>query len=234
LKSFQDKIEQDQSYHTLPARSLTLIKVRTIPMNPDPNHGRMRAVYDQIAPDFAREHAGMEPDVLESGARFLALERPSGPLLELGCGAGRDLAWFTSQGLSILGADLSMGMLAEARTRSPAPLVQMEMTRLGFPSAAFAGLWCNAALLHLPRTEAPAALSEMRRVLRPAGLLFLGLQEGEGEAWETRPNRPARLFARYRAGELENLLAHAGFTVLSIRPALAYERAWLHAIARVS
>jgi ubiquinone/menaquinone biosynthesis C-methylase UbiE len=201
-------------------------------MNANSNHSRMRAVYDQIAPAFAREHAGMEADVLESGARFLALKRPSGPLLELGCGAGRDLAWFAALGQAMVGADLSMGMLAEARTRGQAPLVQMEMTRLGFLAAAFAGLWCNAALLHLPRAEAPAALAEMRRVLRPAGLLFLSLQEGEGEGWETRPNRPARLFARYHAAELEGLLAGAGFTVLSIHPAQAYDRVWLHAIAR--
>jgi ubiquinone/menaquinone biosynthesis C-methylase UbiE len=201
-------------------------------MSTNPNSARMRAVYDQIAAAFADEHAVMEPAVLESGERFLALNRPSGLLLELGCGAGRDLAWFSAQGQPMAGVDLSMGMLAEARTRASAPLVQMEMSCLGFRSEAFSGLWCNAALLHLPRAAAPAALAEMHRVLLPGGLIFLSLQEGEGEGWETRPNRPERLFARYRSGELGMLLADAGFKVIHIRPAQAYDRTWLHALGQ--
>lgn len=194
---------------------------------------RMRVVYDQIAPAFASEHAVMEPDVLKSGAQFLSLDRPAGPLLELGCGAGRDLAWFETQGVTMVGADLSLGMLGEARLRSRAALAQMEMCRLGFGRAAFGGVWCNAALLHLPRAAAPAALAEMRRVLLPGGILFLSLQEGDSEGWETRPNRPERLFTRYRAGELTGLLDSAGFRVSSLRQAKAYDRLWLHVLARL-
>jgi ubiquinone/menaquinone biosynthesis C-methylase UbiE len=201
-------------------------------MNSDPTTQRIRAVYDEIAAQFAQEHAMMEPAVLASGERFLACARPAGPLLELGCGAGRDLAWFTAQGTRMVGADLSMGMLAEARLRCSAPLCQMEMGQLGFRSNAFAGLWCNAALLHLSRASAPAALAEMQRVLLPEGLLFLSLQEGEGEAWETRPDRPERLFTRYRTGELTALLADAGFSILAIHLDQAYDRTWIHALAR--
>jgi SAM-dependent methyltransferase len=193
---------------------------------------RIRAVYDEIAADFSRDHGVMEPAVLESARGFLALPRPRGYLLELGCGAGRDLAWFEAQGAACVGADLSIGMLREARSRSQAGLCQMEMGRLGFPSACFAGLWCNAALLHLPRAQAPAALGEMRRVLVPGAPLFLSLQEGESEEWETRPNRPPRLFTRYRADEVERLTLAAGFELLAIRSAEAYQRIWLHGLFR--
>jgi ubiquinone/menaquinone biosynthesis C-methylase UbiE len=200
-------------------------------MKEEKTQTRIRQVYDQIAARFAEDHAVMPAEVVEAGEQFLALRRVMGPVLELGCGAGRDLAWLEGRGCQLVGADLSAGMLAEARGRARADLCQAEMGTLCFAAASFAGLWCNAALLHLPRAEAPGALAEMYRVLSPGAPLFLRLQLGDGEAWETRPNRPARLFTRYQEGELKSLLQTAGFSIHEIQTSQVESRAWLHALA---
>lgn len=156
----------------------------------------------------------MRPGLVELGQSFLRFVGPRGLVLDLGCGAGRDMAWMEAQGIAVVGADLSAGMLAQAQARVRGPLAQMDMRKLAFPTQCFQGVWCMASLLHLPKSEAPVALGEMRRVLTPGGALVLGLQEGEGEVWEPSPYGPVdRFFARYSPDEAAALLGQAGLDV---------------------
>ena len=86
------------------------------------------------------------------------------------------------------------------------------MRNLPFREGSFAGVWCIAALLHVPKEDAPATLADMRRVLRHAGYFALSLQEGEGEEWNAGyVDGVVRFFARYHAPEIAALLADAGF-----------------------
>lgn len=201
--------------------------------------GRVRAAYDRIAPDFAARNAGMPAeysDVL--GPRLLrAAGRLAAPapvrVLDVGCGAGRDMAWLEAQGASVVGVDLSAGMLAQARPRARGPLLQMDMRRLAFASGLFHAVWCSASLLHLPKADAPFALAEMRRVLVPGGVLMVALHAGEGEGWE--PSAYAgpveRFFARYTLEEAEALLASTGFAVHERGESAAGTRRWLRFLA---
>jgi ubiquinone/menaquinone biosynthesis C-methylase UbiE len=195
---------------------------------------RIRAAYDQIAPRFATMHGAMPGNYLEIGARFLMLAGPSLRVLDVGCGAGRDMAWLEAQGAQVIGVDLSAGMLAQARRHSGVrgPLMQMEMRALGLPSRAVSGVWCSASLLHLPKADAPAALAEMARVLRSGGVMMLSLQEGEGEGWEPGLiNDVERFFARYRPAELAVMLERAGFAMHEQRSDDAGSRRWLTMLA---
>src|SRR5690242_18132972 len=138
----------------------------------DDSTRRMRTVYDQIAPEYAVRTAEMPPDLVACADRFLAWIDRDALVLDLGCGPGRDMAWMEARGARVIGADLSAGMLAQARGQVRGGLAQMDMGRLAFPSGSFAGVWCDAALLHLPKSAALHALGEMRRVSRLGGLLF--------------------------------------------------------------
>ena len=200
---------------------------------------RMRATYDTIAASFAEQTARMPVPNQEMGRRFLALLPEGSSILEVGCGAGHDMAWLEAQGAAVTGIDLSPGMLAQARPRVRGTLMEMDMRHLEFPDNSFGGIWCMASLLHLPKAEAPQALAEMRRVLVPDGVLALAIQEGEGEVWETEAyGHPVeRFFARYSAQEAERMLADAGFLVLeSERDDAAKARpcmtGWLRFLAR--
>ena len=194
-----------------------------------------RQTYDQIAPYFAEYHGQMPENVRQDLQKFLTHVRPGGLCLDLGCGAGRDLAWFASQQAKVYGADFSLGMLAETRKFVACPLAQMDMRSLGFADQSFDGIWCNAALLHLPKNEAPVALREMRRVLRPDGILDIAVQKGEGEGLETNPYNQVgeRFFARYSMDEITSMLAGNGFVVLETGVFEAPNRTWLRLIARV-
>ncbi len=195
-----------------------------------------RAAYDEIAGRYAERNAEMQPYIVDSANRLIEALRAAGranlPVLDLGCGAGRDSAWLSSRGVRVNGADLSRGMLAEAKKRVQSPLCQLDMRSLPFATDSFAAVWCQAALLHLPKALAPAALREARRVLLPEGLLYVSVQRGETEGFETRPYEPEeRYYAHYQVDEFVNLVQSAGFTIVEQGEAFA-RRPWVWVRAR--
>jgi ubiquinone/menaquinone biosynthesis C-methylase UbiE len=143
------------------------------------------------------------------------------------------MAWLEDLGLIAVGLDYSSGMLAQARVRARGPLLQMDMRRLGLTARQFEGIWCCASLLHVSKSEACTALAEMHRVLRPGGLLFLSVQEGEGEAWEACPHAEVeRCFARYEREELAALLVQTGLSVIESASNEGGSRHWLQFFAQ--
>ena len=177
---------------------------------------RMRRAYDATAPSYARRTASMPPALVALGRRVLALAPAPAAVVEVGCGPGRDMAWFETQGAHVTGVDLSAGMLREARARVLGDLAQMDMRRLALADGRFDAAWCMGSLHHLPKSEAPRALTELRRVLIRDGVLALSLHEGQDEGWEPSPDDPRvdRFFARYGMREVETLLIGAGFSVV--------------------
>jgi SAM-dependent methyltransferase len=191
-------------------------------------------VYDQIAEEFAGVNANMPPELAIAADQFLSNIKPGALILDLGCGAGRDMAWFEGRGVTVVGSDLSAGMLAQARLQAHGGLVQADMRHLPFQTGCFQGVWCCATLLHLPKADSPCALAEMHRILAPEGTLFLSVQEGMGEGWERtmRYGKPIeRFFARYRAEEMTTLLVDGGFAIRDHTADSAGSRHWLSFMA---
>jgi len=190
-------------------------------------------LYDRVASDYALRNREMPGDVVVSAEQFAVLVG-AGPVLDLGCGHGRDLAWFEQRGVAVIGADLSAGMLGQAQGRVLSPLVQLDMRRPAFRSAAFRGVWSDAAILHLPKEELPRMLCEVSRVLRPGGVFFAAVQVGEGEGWEAWDCDPLtwRFFARYSCAEFATRLTDAGFLVQSqFDRRISPRRHWVHYLA---
>ncbi len=190
------------------------------------------ATYDQIARDYS--HRWHDRSVIASALdRFLALVAPGATIVDVGCGPGFDCALFRERELRAIGIDLSLGMLQIARDRYPGPYVQADMRRLPLCSGV-AGLWCNAALLHLSRPDARQALREFRRVLAPGGVLFLAVKEGQGEMQrsETYGSGAPRYFTYWRDNRLDSALRESGFHLLEAWVDAGARQRWLCRLAR--
>ena len=195
----------------------------------------MAEAYDHLAREYSVVNAAMPADLVDFGHRFLSLTGAEARIIDIGCGAGRDMAWLEAQGAAVIGIDLSAGMLAQARSRVKGSLRQMDMRHLDLPAGHFHGAWCMASLLHLPKNEGLRVLGEIRQVLVPGGVLHVSLQEGAGEVWETAPypaEQPVeRFFARYSWDEAHTLLHQAHFRVVESRRNDAATRHWLQFLA---
>ncbi len=131
-----------------------------------------RAVYDRIARlydllDLPFEHGRYRPlrKRLFAGAR--------GRVLDAGCGTGRNFAYYPP-GAEVIGVDLSPAMLARAvrrRTRLglSIPLLEMDICRTSFPDATFDFAVASFLFCVLPNKRQPAALAEIKRILKPGG-----------------------------------------------------------------
>ena len=152
---------------------------------------RTKATYDVLADEFARTNATPWPELNELMSAFLVRLPERARVLDAGCGPGRDTRSLRARGARVLGLDLSFGML---RSESLSGAAQADMRALPVADAAVDGVWCQAALLHIPRTEVPGVLAGFARVTRPGGALHLAVSEGDGEGWSTVvTNRPSRV-----------------------------------------
>lgn len=138
--------------------------------NPLHKHGRF---FDVWAQWYRLTPFGLELRRIQR----LALERlravPGQKVLDLGCGPGDGASWLRKRGIDAVGLDYSDGMLEKARKDSflGGRLTRGDAGRLPFKDGAFDKLVCTNSFHHYP--DHTAALREMRRVLKPGGLMLL-------------------------------------------------------------
>jgi ubiquinone/menaquinone biosynthesis C-methylase UbiE len=169
------------------------------------------ATYDQIAADYAAQ-VGRNDALAESRRRFAARLVVGARVLDVGCGPAHDTAGLRDLGLRAIGFDRSRGMLAQARPHQ-LPLLLGDMRQLPLRAGALDGLWVCASFLHIPKPDAPEVLRELRRVLRPGGVLFISIKRGQGQRWIAHGSGGQRFFVFYQEDELDALLTAAGFIV---------------------
>jgi SAM-dependent methyltransferase len=103
---------------------------------------------------------------------------PPARLLDAGCGDGINLSYFARLGRErrwstrLVGADYSPLRVDRARAVD-ASLIRTSVTALGFADRTFDVIICNQVLEHVPDDR--LAFGELRRVLRPGGLLLVGV-----------------------------------------------------------
>ncbi len=143
-----------------------------------------------------------------------------GGVLEIGIGSGLNLPFYSSKVSSIVGLDPSLPLLQRAEAKKmQAPctveLVEGSAEVMPFEDNSFDSILTTWTLCSVP--EAPAALAEMRRVLKPAGGVYFvehGLAPEPGvNRWQNRLNG---LWGRCAGGchinrKMDLLFTDAGF-----------------------
>jgi SAM-dependent methyltransferase len=134
--------------------------------------------YDTSAESF--ERGTRDHDVSQNYAAFLSAIKDQPPLvvLDLGCGPGRDLAYFRSLGHEAVGLDGSIRFVQMARAATGCEVLHQNFLSLALPDARFHGIFANASLFHVPTQELSRVLGALRRSLRSGGVLFCSNPRG--------------------------------------------------------
>lgn len=137
---------------------------------------------------------------------------PSGLMLDVGCGSGQTAVWFVSKypGWRVAGLDVAPEGLAAANARG-VDVTQASALDLPHPDHSVDAIVTLDVVQHLPLGGGDeTALREMRRVLRPGGVLFL---RTNAQAFPRTPDDPEFNFHRYEPNELRTKLERNGFRV---------------------
>lgn len=104
-------------------------------------------------------------------------EMNDGKVLDLGCGYGRDTAFFARQGYEVIGVDFSEEGIRKASELYPDLLFRiMDITAMDFMNEYFDAIFGNFILhLFVKGGVRKKVLSECQRILKPKGHLFLSL-----------------------------------------------------------
>jgi SAM-dependent methyltransferase len=141
--------------------------------------GPLRKAYDARA--AWRDGLAKEPWKLAERQTFRERLSPGARLLEIGAGTGQDSAYFQDEGIEVVAVDLSAMMVEHCRAKGIETHV-MDFLHLNFPLASFDAVYAMNCLLHVPNDDLPAVLATIRGVLRPGGLLFVGVYGGNENA----------------------------------------------------
>src|SRR5216684_7785384 len=156
---------------------------------------------------------------LETFAQLLRKQhKQRARVLAIGCGAGWEANFLMARGFDLVGIDTSAQMLRRARNRVPGgKFSPMSVQNLHFPPAeTFDAIWSTRTLIHVPQALVVDLLASWKRVLKPGGILGLGVNIGESNGWETNEALSGLpMFYHYFAdGELEEALEAAGYQVV--------------------
>ena len=147
------------------------------------------------------------------------------PVLDLGCGAGRNAHYLAQLGYRICGVDISAAAVEFCRKRFvrfhlAGTFKQGTFDHIPFRDDSFSGVICVAALDHASFECAQSSIAEIRRVLAPGGVILLTfdppetdedlLDEAEvlpdGTLKFVRGKQAGMLFRRYQDEEIKSLV----------------------------
>jgi SAM-dependent methyltransferase len=181
-----------------------------------------QASYDAVADEYVARifdelrHKPLDRELLD---RFAERVRGVGPVCDMGCGPGQVARYLHERGIEVCGIDLSPAMVERARQLTPGvEFRQGDMLALDEPDGVWGGIAAFYSLIHIPRDKMPRALRELRRVLRPGGVLLVAFHIGDetihlDEWWG---QKVCVDFHFLRTAEMAGWLRAAGFDVEEI------------------
>lgn len=189
----------------------------------------MRDSYNRIAAHYADTYFDeltrkpFDRDLLD---RFAARLAGQGLVWDLGTGPGHVARYLHDHGVDAAGLDLSDAMVAAARRLNPRmTFIQGTMLALPIGDATLAGITAFYSIIHLTRAEAPAALREFHRALRPSGQLLLAFHGGADEVhrdeWYGEPVDVTAMF--FTGEEMAGYARAAGFALVEQYERLPYD-----------
>ena len=192
-------------------------------------------IFNQIAPGW---YNFRHWSIFRSELEALARRWQKGKLLNLGCAHGPDFLPFID-GFDLYGVDFSPEMLKFAQKYSKkfnfaVDLSLADVSHLPYPDQTFDWAISVATYHHIKGEEKKrAALTELRRVLKPGGEAFITVwnhwqprfwfsRRQVTVPWRKKGKTLERYYYLFSYAELERLVKQAGFEILKSFPESAY------------
>ena len=136
------------------------------------------AYYDDNAEAYVART--LTADLSDAYRRFLTQVPEGGRILDAGCGSGRDTKQFIDRGYETVAIDASRELVRHASAFTGQPALHVKFEVLEYESE-FDAVWACASLHHIDRWEIAFVIRKLAMALRPNGVLYMSMKEGEGD-----------------------------------------------------
>jgi SAM-dependent methyltransferase len=183
----------------------------------------LQSSYDRVAEDYAGQFRDeMDKKPFDRKMLDWLIEKVSerGVICDMGCGPGQIARYLHERGAEACGVDLSRAMVERASALNPGiPFQQGDMLALAeVADDSYGGIAAFYSIVHVPRPTVVQALQELKRVLRPDGVLLLTFHIGQDvihmdEWWGKAVSLDFIFFERE---EMKGYLMAAGFELQEV------------------
>jgi SAM-dependent methyltransferase len=135
-------------------------------------------VYNKNADSFYEDTVNV--DMAELYNRFLKYIKPSGTILDAGCGSGRDSLFFKNHGFHVTAFDASEEMVQRSSKLLGQPVYRMYLEEVNFRHQ-FDGIWACASMLHVKRTNLEEVTRKLAGLLTSEGVIYMSFKYGDKE-----------------------------------------------------
>jgi SAM-dependent methyltransferase len=171
-----------------------------------------RAYHDQLGNELAGKP--LDRAIL---AAFTELTR-DGTIADVGCGPGHVTRFLAALNASVVGIDISPGMLAVAREHAPAlPFAAGSMLQLPVADGALSGIIALYSIIHLAASDRARACREFARAVRPGGWLLAAFHVDSPDFAAGQVNHLTMWFGK--AVELDGFFIEPGDVVADVQAA---------------
>ena len=199
----------------------------------------LKSTYNRIALDWFKDH---QEDTwwVEGTDKFVSLLKSDNLVLDVGCGAGVKSEYLIKKGLKVVGIDFSEKMIEIARKRIPdGEFFVMDIMKPIKINEQFDGVFAQAVLLHIPKSDVKKVIANLVKQLEPKGYLYIavkGVKEGQEEEKIIKENdygyEYKRFFSFYRLEEIINYTKELGMRNVYNNVASVGKTDWIQVIAQ--
>ena len=163
--------------------------------------------YNKFGHDFADKSADYIKNHLNEEFRiFTEMCSPNAKILDIGSGSGNHALELKELGFDVTCIDISEEMVRLCKEKGLKAEVE-DMENMNFPDNSFDGAWIYTSLLHIPKNKLPETLKKIKKIIKPNGVVMLGMKKGKDEGFREQPEYPGtkRWFSLFIDEELRKL-----------------------------
>ncbi|WP_201583318.1 class I SAM-dependent methyltransferase [Psychrobacter jeotgali] len=141
--------------------------------------------YNEHAHDFIEQTIHVDMDALYRPFINSLSNSDDSYILDLGCGSGRDAAYFASLGYRVSAIDGSQQLIDRAESHH---IKDIDWQCCSFNDLVkkdwqnkFNGIWACASLLHVPFNELSTLINTLLMMLKKGGVFYMSFKYGDGE-----------------------------------------------------